>query len=194
LCLTNFPRLGSPHCFTPDYPATPNSGSSRSLFIPHEAITKHARFPTLTSNIRERRGEKVAINLPIFKDTHTPSPFREPLPESVVKMLQSEGKNIPADLPSYEPAALQDHVYMDAMCFGMGCSCLQVTIQACSIEQGRRLYDHLTVMTPIMLAISAASPIYRGYLTDVDARWKVIAGSVDDRTRQERGLEVGSLY
>ncbi|KAJ3369351.1 hypothetical protein HDU91_007272 [Kappamyces sp. JEL0680] len=71
----------------------------------------------------------------------------------------------------------------------MGCSCLQVTIQACSIEHARRLYDHLTVMTPIMLALSAAAPIFRGYLVDVDARWKVIAGSVDDRTRQERGLE-----
>jgi glutamate--cysteine ligase catalytic subunit len=72
----------------------------------------------------------------------------------------------------------------------VGCSCLQVTIQACSIEHARRLYDHMTVVTPIMLALSAASPIYRGYLADIDARWSVIAGSVDDRSRQERGSEV----
>jgi len=105
-------------------------------------------------------------------------------------MLTAKGFSLPSSLPAYEPAALPDHVYLDAMCFGMGCSCLQVTIQACSIEHGRRLYDHLAVMTPIMLALSAASPVFRGYLTDVDARWQVIAGSVDDRTRQERGLEV----
>lgn len=190
LCLTNFPLLGSPDCFYPPAYPTPDSGSSKSLFIPEEAITKHARFPTLTRNIRQRRGEKVAINLPIFKDVNTPSPFREDLPPSVVKLLTTQGKPLPASLPDYEPAALEDHVYMDAMCFGMGCSCLQVTIQACSIEHGRRLYDHLTVATPIMLALSASAPIFRGYLVDVDARWKVIAGAVDDRTRQERGIEV----
>jgi hypothetical protein len=30
-------------------------------------------------------------------------------------------------------------------------------------------------------------------LADVDARWDVIAGSVDDRTEEERGLKVGTL-
>ncbi|KAG9316627.1 glutamate-cysteine ligase, catalytic subunit [Chiua virens] len=38
-----------------------------------------------------------------------------------------------------------------------------------------------------MLALTAASPIWRGYLSDVDCRWNVIAGSVDDRTAEERG-------
>lgn len=72
---------------------------------------------------------------------------------------------------------------------GMGSSCLQVTFQACSIEQGRRLYDQLIPITPLMLALSASSPIYRGYLSDVDCRWDVICASVDDRTREERGLD-----
>jgi len=40
------------------------------------------------------------------------------------------------------------------------------------------------------LALTAAAPIYRGYLSDVDCRWNVIAGSVDDRSKEERGLEV----
>jgi glutamate--cysteine ligase catalytic subunit len=40
-----------------------------------------------------------------------------------------------------------------------------------------------------MVALSVASSIYRGYLADIDARWNVIAGSVDDRSRQERGSE-----
>lgn len=38
------------------------------------------------------------------------------------------------------------------------------------------------------LALSAASPIYRGFLTDVDCRWNVISCSVDCRTPEERGL------
>jgi len=40
------------------------------------------------------------------------------------------------------------------------------------------------------LALTGASPIWRGYLADVDCRWNVIAGSVDDRTPGERGVQV----
>ena len=40
------------------------------------------------------------------------------------------------------------------------------------------------------LAITAAAPIYRGYLSDFDVRWYTISASVDDRTPEERGLEV----
>ena len=40
------------------------------------------------------------------------------------------------------------------------------------------------------LALTAASPAFRGFLADVDARWNVIAASVDDRTEEERGLKV----
>jgi len=39
------------------------------------------------------------------------------------------------------------------------------------------------------MALSAASPCYRGYVSDIDCRWGVISASVDDRTREERGLE-----
>lgn len=42
----------------------------------------------------------------------------------------------------------------------------------------------------VQLALTAGSPAYRGYLADVDCRWNVIAGSVDDRTEEERGLKV----
>lgn len=38
------------------------------------------------------------------------------------------------------------------------------------------------------LALSAAAPIFRGYLTDRDCRWDVISGSVDDRSKEERGV------
>lgn len=44
------------------------------------------------------------------------------------------------------------------------------------------------------MALSAASPIYRGYLSDYDCRWSVIAQAVDDRTREERGLEVSFFF
>jgi glutamate--cysteine ligase catalytic subunit len=169
---------------------TPDSGSSCSLFLPDHIIAKHVRFRTLTANIRCRRESKVQINVPIFKDSLTPSPFKEPLSESLKQFLESNNIPVPPSLPDYTPFALPDHIYMDAMGFGMGCCCLQVTFQACSVEQARLLYDQLTVVAPIMLALSAACPIFRGYLSNVDCRWDVISASVDDRNPQERGLVV----
>jgi glutamate--cysteine ligase catalytic subunit len=73
------------------------------------------------------------------------------------------------------------------MAFGMGCCCLQVTWQARDINESRNLYDQLAVLSPLMLALSAACPILKGKLVDTDVRWDVIAGAVDDRTDIEAG-------
>ncbi|XP_027500715.1 glutamate--cysteine ligase catalytic subunit isoform X2 [Corapipo altera] len=173
--VTSFPRLGCPGFTLPEYKPTPvEGGASKSLFFPDEAINKHPRFSTLTRNIRHRRGEKVVINVPIFKDKNTASPFIETFPN---------------DDGEAAKAAKPDYIYMDAMGFGMGNCCLQVTFQACSISEARYLYDQLATICPIVMALSAASPFYRGYVSDIDCRWGVISASVDDRTREERGLE-----
>ncbi|XP_034622222.1 glutamate--cysteine ligase catalytic subunit isoform X3 [Trachemys scripta elegans] len=176
LCtVTSFPRLGCPGFTLPECEPTPvEGGASKSLFFPDEAINKHPRFSTLTRNIRHRRGEKVVINVPIFKDKNTPSPLIETFPK---------------DDGEAAKAAKPDHIYMDAMGFGMGNCCLQVTFQACSISEARCLYDQLAPICPIVMALSAAAPFYRGYVSDIDCRWGVISASVDDRTREERGLE-----
>ncbi|KAI5477538.1 glutamate-cysteine ligase catalytic subunit [Pseudohyphozyma bogoriensis] len=180
LTLTSFPRLGAPGVFTdPYYP--PGGDKARSLFVPDEIINPHVRFPTLAANIRARRGSRVAINMPIYFDTNTPKPFVDPN----VNLNRGE---FPED-DHVKDDAKPDHIYMDAMGFGMGCCCLQITFQACSISEARRMYDALVPVGPIMLALTAAAPIFRGLLSDVDCRWDVIAGSVDDRTREERKLE-----
>ncbi|KAK9236655.1 glutamate-cysteine ligase-domain-containing protein [Lipomyces kononenkoae] len=177
--LTSFPRLGAPGQFTDPYYA-PIGNASRSFFLPDELINPHARFPTLTANIRERRGSKVAMNVPIFKDKNTPSPFIDPT-------VPYDRNLYPEDANARQGAALPDHIYMDSMGFGMGCCCLQITFQATDIDEARRLYDQLAPLGPIFLALTAASPAWRGYLSDQDCRWNVIAGSVDDRTEEERG-------
>ncbi|XP_043535519.1 glutamate--cysteine ligase catalytic subunit isoform X3 [Chiloscyllium plagiosum] len=145
------------------------------LLKANETICTITAFPsTLTRNIRHRRGEKIAINVPIYKDRCISSPFVE-------KFVNDDGETARATKP--------DHIYMDAMGFGMGNCCLQVTFQACSISEARYLYDQLATICPIVMALSAASPFYRGYVSDIDCRWGVISASVDDRTREERGLE-----
>ena len=147
----------------------------QSIFIPERAINHgHPRFKTLSLNINARRGRKVIINIPIFKDTKTPDPFIE-------KYIHFHQESQQASKPN--------HIYMDAMCFGMGSSCLQVTFQASSLQEATVLYDQLTPMCPILMALSAAAPIFRGYLTDLDCRWTIISQSVDDRTKQELGEE-----
>jgi len=47
------------------------------------------------------------------------------------------------------------------------------------------------VLDVIQMAITAASPLQRGMVSDWDCRWNIIGASVDDRTEQERGLKVG---
>ena len=63
--------------------------------VPDEVISPIPRFATLTRNIRTRRGEKVRIRVPLWEDERT------------------------------DPAELAKGIEMDAMAYGMGCSCLQ---------------------------------------------------------------------
>ncbi|XP_013104794.1 glutamate--cysteine ligase [Stomoxys calcitrans] len=175
LSLTNFPRLGCPEFTYPIYLPQPNNPKSitMSKYYPDEATFEgHPRFKTAAKNVRMRRGEKVAIKVKVFKDKNTQFPV--------------EGS------PANEP----DMVVLDATGLGMGCGCLQVTFQATDMQEARALYDQLAVMCPIMLALTAASPIYRGYLTETDCRWHIISSSVDCRTPEERGLnpQCGNKY
>lgn len=179
ITLTSYPRLGVPGQFTEPYHA-PTGAASRSLFVPDEIINPHVRFPSLTANIRARRGRKVAMNVPIFYDEETPRQFHDPT-------VPLDRQLYPEDANARDGAAREGHIYMDSMGFGMGCCCLQITFQAKSITEARTLYDQLAPLSPIMLALTAASPAWRGYLSDQDARWNVISGAVDDRTLEELG-------
>jgi len=203
--LTSFPRLGAPESFTVPH-ETPRGPVAQSLYLPDEIINQHIRFPTLTRNIRKRRGSKVAIFVPIFQDINTLKPFRDPtVPTEAPTTCVPPGISPSFDCTS-APTTNGDHVfdntekidipripdnsiYLDAMGFGMGCSCLQTTYQAHSITQARYLYDALAPVAPIMMALSAAAPIFKGFLSDVDCRWNVIAGAVDDRTESEKSPE-----
>ncbi len=161
--MTNFPMLGVPgRCFTTPR-TSPGSPIADSEYVSDDIISTHPRFTTLTANIRARREEKVDIRAPLFADEATPE-FRD-----------DKGGGFPP------------YVHMDAMAFGMGCCCLQLTFQGRDVAESRYMYDQLVVLSPIMLALSAATPIHRGRLVDTDVRWDVISASVDDRTPAERG-------
>jgi glutamate--cysteine ligase catalytic subunit len=170
MTMTNFPLLGVGLFTSP--PHEPGGDASTSIYTPDECINKHPRFATLTKNIRVRKGSKVAINVPLFMDKNT-------LPLNYEALFPGLSPN--------EVPALENHIYMDSMAFGMGQCCLQATFQCWNVSEARHLYDQLVGLAPIMLSLTAGSPIYRGYLADIDVRWTVISGSVDDRTPEELG-------
>lgn len=182
ITLTTFPRLGAPEDYIqPYYP--PSGPALRSQFVPDEIANPHIRFPTLAANIRARRGRKVEINVPIFRDKNTPWPFKDPT-------VNYDLHNWPEDDDVRNGAVKEGHVYMDAMAFGMGSCCLQITFQAKNITEGRTLYDQLSPLGPILLALTAATPIYKGFLVDTDVRWNQISRAVDCRTPEELGEKV----
>ncbi|KAJ5561334.1 Glutamate-cysteine ligase catalytic subunit [Penicillium sp. DV-2018c] len=179
ITLTTFPRLGTKDDYIqPYYP--PSGPALRSQFVPDEIANPHIRFPTLAANIRSRRGRKVELNVPVFHDINTPRPFKDPT-------VNYDLHNWPEDDDVRNGAAKDDHVYMDAMAFGMGSCCLQITFQAKNMTEGRKLYDQLSPLGPILLALTAATPIYKGFLVDTDVRWNQIGNAVDDRTPEELG-------
>ena len=110
----------------------------------------------------------------MFRDARTPSPYVETF------LYNGPGEGASSAKP--------DHVYLDAMGFGMGCCCLQVvllslvalclialmctqmTFQGRSIEEARYLYDQMAVMTPIVLALSGVSPSPLSALSSADVR------------------------
>ncbi|CAG0917913.1 unnamed protein product [Notodromas monacha] len=173
LTLTAFPRLGCFPFTEPVYPATPGKGTCESYFFPDEVIQNfYPRFFTINKNLIQRRGAKPSIFVPIFQDKETPSPFAETFFDGLGGCEKG----------------IEDHIFMDAMGFGAGCCCLQITFQACNMNEARHLYDQLTNIAPLMLALTAAAPIYRGLLSTIDCRWPVIMQSHDDRSMEELGI------
>ena len=55
---------------------------------------------------------------------------------------------------------MTDHVYGDAMAFGMGSCALQITFQAQSEQEACKLYDQLATLTPILVGHSLCSLIF----------------------------------
>jgi hypothetical protein len=103
-----------------------NNIFSKSLFSNDDTINSHPRFGCLTKNILNRRGKKVEILIPIYKDINTnyEKTDDEPFP----------GK-----------------IYMDSMVFGMGCTCFQITLGCCSLESCLYMYDQLVPLAPLLV-------------------------------------------
>jgi hypothetical protein len=148
-----------------------------------------------TSNSEMKR---IGSNTPLFRVGGAEEGSFSSLLEGTFQLATSPGA-LTAVLPTKKEIAtpvegrsddnVRAAIHMDAMAFGMGCCCLQITFQAKDMEESRFMYDQLAVMAPIMMALTASTPVLKGRLADTDARWGIITESVDDRTPAERGRD-----
>lgn len=133
---------------------------ANSALLGDDVINPHPRMQALTKNIRLRRGSNVSIRLPLEQQQSPTSPAAN---------------------------SSSQFLDLDAMAFGMGCCCLQVTMQCKTDAESRFLHDQLVTFSPLLLALSAATPAFQGRLLSTDTRWQAISDAVDDRTPAERG-------
>ena len=174
--MSNFPMLG---VLNQGYShnAKPCGPIANSLYISDSIINPHPRFGALTKNIRLRRGDNVDIMVKADKEGGGDK-------VGEVGGLGTNTNSNCRNLVKGDP----NNIHMDAMAFGMGSCCLQITMQCQTERESRYLHDQLTVLSPVFMALSAATPMFKGRLVDTDCRWDVISMSVDDRTSIERGL------
>ena len=183
ITLTGYARLGAREKASCDNARFLSDEVQRSQFLRDDIMSSHVRYETLHANIRSRRGRKVELNVPVYRDKETPWSFRDPT-------VNYDLHRWPEDDDVRNGAVKENHIYMDSSLFGLAGCALQVTVQARNMNEARKLYDQLLPMGPILLALTAATPMAKGFLADTDVRWNTFAASTDDRTREESGQKV----
>lgn len=105
---------------------------SQSSYIPDHIINPHPRFAALATNIRSRRGAKVDIQVPLFRDTNTPEyqcknsdcPAVDNSKSSNISDDTTTDSSVSSDLPPGYKIEVDNNIHMDAMGFGMEMCCL----------------------------------------------------------------------
>lgn len=122
------------------------------------------RYRTIPENILKRRQGRKKTHYPVYQDIETPNTFHDILPS---------GEKV------------KNHLCLDDLEVGIGCCSLQTTFQAQNETEARWLHDQLIPLAPIFLAMTAAVPIWKGYLVDTDIRWQRFGDLTDDRRPEE---------
>ncbi|CAG7921518.1 unnamed protein product [Penicillium olsonii] len=154
ISLSFFPRTGA------DGPWTTPNGQEKKEHL----LCSLPRYQTLPENVFQRRKTHKKTNIPVFRDSQTPTPFYD---------VSRSGENI------------EGHLCLDELEVGIGSCSLQATMQAPSQADARWLHDQLVPLAPVFLAMTAAVPIWKGYLADTDVRWERFGDLLDDRRPEE---------
>jgi len=204
--LSSFPMLGHE-----GYGHNPAEGKAHggnittSHYVDDSIINPHPRFGALTQNIRTRRGSRVCLiaerDVPLVAESKDGSSSNSEFQtESTMYHIDTiaDGKKPlnPSKRPNTSttdstkpPYDREREIHMDAMAFGMGSCCLQVTMQSRNERESRFLHDQLAPLAPYFLALTASTPLAKGSLIKTDTRWDYIGMAVDCRTDAERSVQ-----
>lgn len=128
----------------------------------------YERWRCMAENIKSRRGRPFGVSIPLFQDTETHLASGKPW--MIVRIALTTSQNA---------------LLLDDFGYASGGCALQVTLQAKNLDEACQLHDQMSVLGPLMLAMTAATPGYRGFLANTDTRWDVLRLMVDDRTSDE---------
>ncbi|XP_037042669.1 glutamate--cysteine ligase catalytic subunit-like isoform X2 [Bradysia coprophila] len=170
--LTSYPRLGVGEYSRPYI--RPNHDEREGDSISDRILYPTSRFNHGSMNFTERRRYFSRLNVPIYQDNDRSPTWSD----SILKFIESK-----------TPPTTDNCVVLDHNVFGNGCACLQVTFQNGDFQEALYLHDHLAPIAPLMLALSAAGPIFKGYLLETDCRWYIASYTFDDRTPDERKVK-----
>ncbi|KAK0650156.1 Glutamate--cysteine ligase, partial [Lasiodiplodia hormozganensis] len=182
--ITTLPRFGT------------HSDVLASLTTSPALLAAPPRYRAVQHHITTRRGGGAnipPITVPLFIDRNTlTSPDLPPfiVPNNINNpfnptITNNSGGGATSSNTTGDGATITFHP--SEMLLGATQCCLQCTLQASSAAAALRLHDRaLAPLGPLMLALSAATPAYRGYLADTDVRWDVLRQLVDDRDEGER--------
>ena len=102
--------------------------------------------------------KKIGSSTPLFRGSGAEQEDVASMLGGKIALAVDEGSVAVATAPETTSAVQEESstkeskraaVHMDAMAFGMGCCCLQITFQAKDVEESRFIYDQLAVMAPM---------------------------------------------
>lgn len=173
--LSGFPTLGECHEGALEASRW-QSRRSLSALCPDEVTSPHPRYQAFTT-LWKRKGCKVGAFVPredILEEQRLSQDQRMQLPFRLHKeQLLGERDPVPG------------HIYLDCTAFGACQCCAQATFSTRCLEEARFLTDQFLVLAPLFLALTAATPFYRGRVAETDTRWEAFKATWDDRREEE---------
>ena len=95
--------------------------------------------------------KRIGSNTPLFRGADEDQENVASLLGGTVAVTETSANGIFSSSEKENPSneSLRAAVHMDAMAFGMGCCCLQITFQAKDVDESRFIFDQLAVMAPM---------------------------------------------
>ena len=177
--MTTYPLIGCEDFTVPALKVGPEDENplTRSVYFHDDACSTSPAYRAWHYNMMMRKGSKIVGNVPVYEDENTRLPFRENFARQEDREASREG-----------------HIYLDSVWVAYSSCCLQTTVQLADLDQCKKVYDQLVAISPVLMAMSASSPFFRGFVSDVDTRWTMMVQCNDDRTREETKTVTSSRW